>query len=271
MSYNILAILDRTETAHPVLAAAKLAADRLGEARIEALHLRHDALEGFMPTEELMTERREQEIEGAAAQKSADMHEIFDAWTRRSGVGDWREVIGETAKVIVAEAAGADLIVLGRAEGTQGGDAKQAVHVALFDARLPTLFVQEAVPSSLGRNVAVAWKLGAAADRAIDAALPLLLRAEPVTVLVGTQDSDAETAPAPLVRKLEQASVPIAINRFQAGDRKIGEALIEEAHALGADLLVMGAYTHGRLIEFVLGGVTREVLASADLPLLMHH
>lgn len=271
MTHSILAILDRTETAKPVLTASKLIADRLGEAHIEALHLRHDALEGFMPTEEVMTEHREQEIEGAAARKSADMHALFDDWRARSEIGDWREIVGETAKVIAEQGAGADLIVIGHAPGRKQADANQAVHVALFEARRPTLMVPQEVPLALGRNVAVAWKPSEAADRAVEAAMPLLERAEGVTVLVETDDGDSEAEPATLLRRLERAGVPARMNRFQANGRKIGEALIEEAHAVDADLLVMGAYTRSRLAEFVLGGATREVLAAADLPVLMHH
>ena len=271
MSHDILAILDRPQTAHPVLAAAALAAQCMGDARIEALHLRHDALEGFMPTEEVMTERREQEIEGAAARKSADLHEIFDAWHREAGIGEWREVIGETARVVAAEASGVELVVIGHGAGRYQGDAKQAIHVALFDARVATLLVPETVPGSLGRSVAVAWKPSEAADRAIDAALPLLLRAEQVTALVETQNGDREAEPVSRLRRLQQAGVPVTVRRFQANGRKIGEALIEEAHAVDADLLVMGAYTHSRLAEFILGGATSEVLAAADLPVLMRH
>jgi nucleotide-binding universal stress UspA family protein len=65
--------------------------------------------------------------------------------------------------------------------------------------------------------------------------------------------------------------VTVTEHRFRAGGRKIGVALLEEAHAAGADLLVMGAFTRGRVAEFVLGGATREVLAAADLPVLMQH
>jgi protein CrcB len=271
MSICILAILDRPQTAHPVLAAAALAAQRMGDARIEALHLRHDALEGFMPTEEVMTDRREQEIEGAAAQKSADLHEIFDAWRQEAGIGEWREVIGETAKVVAAEAGSADLVVIGHSAGRYQGDAKQAIHVALFDAKMATLLIPETVPDSLGRNVAIAWKPSEAADRAIDAALPLLLLAQQVTVLVETEDGGREAEPVSRLERLQQAGVPVIVRRFKANGRKIGEALIEEAHSVDADLLVMGAYTHSRLAEFILGGAAREVLAAADLPVLMHH
>ncbi len=271
MSHHILAILDRPKTAHAVLATAALAAHRIGDTRIEALHLRHDALEGFMPTEEVMSERHQQEIEGAASRKSAAMREIFDAWRREAGIGEWREVPGETAKIVAAEAARANLVVIGHGAGRYQGDAKQAVHAALFDAKRATLLVPETVPASLGRSVAVAWKPSEAADRAIDAALPLLLRAERVTILTETEDGDREAEPVSHMQRLQQADVPVTVHRFQAKGRKIGNALIEEAHAVDADLLVMGAYTHNRLAELVLGGATREVFVAADLPVLMHH
>ena len=119
--------------------------------------------------------------------------------------------------------------------------------------------------------MAIAWKPSEAADRAIDVAMPLLLRAEQIAILVETEDGHAEATPAIQLRKLEQAGVTMTMHRFQANGRKIGDALIEEAHHVGADLLVMGAYTHSRLSEFVFGGATREVLAAADLPVLMQH
>ena len=271
MSHTILAILDRLQTAHTVLAAAAIAAQRMGDTRVEVLHLRHDALEGFMPTEEVMTRQREQEMERAAARKSADMHDVFDAWHREAGVGQWREMVGETAKVVVAEAASVDLVVIGHGPRRYQGDAKQAVHAALFNAKCALLLVPEMMPRSLGRSVAVAWKPSAPADRAIDAALPLLLRAERVTILVETEDGDQEADPATHLQLLQQAGVHGTVHRFEANGRKIGDALIEEAHAVDADLLVMGAYTHSRLSEFILGGATREVFAAADLPVLMHH
>ena len=271
MPSHIVAILDRPETARPVLAAARLAADRLGETRIEALHLRHDALEGFMPTEQVMTERREQEIDGAAARKSVAMREIFEAWRLQSGIGTWREEVGETTRIITDAAAGAALIVLGQVPGVQQGDARQAIHAALFEARQMTLLVQETIPAALGRNVAVAWKPGKAAERAIDAALPLLLQAEHVTILIQAEEDDHETSPAAALGRLEKSGVTITVNRFRSGDRTIGAALIAEAHAVGADLLVMGAYTHGEARELVFGGATREILAAADLPVLLHH
>ena len=266
MSTRILAVLDRPQTAQPVLAAASLVAARMGGARIDALHLRHQALEGFMPTEDVMTEHREQEIEGAAARKSAALRAIFDTWQRQGGSGAWREVVGEAAKIVAAEAAGAGLVVIGHGGGQPSGDSRQAVYACLFEDRLATLIVPEAVPVSIGRHVAIAWKPSEAARRAAEAALTLL-RAEQVTVLMDTEDGDHATAAAPL----PPGSVPVMTHRFQAHGRQVGKALLEEARAVGADVLVMGAYTHSRLTELILGGATREVLAASDLPVLMHH
>lgn len=271
MSHTILAILDRVETANPVLVAVALTAERLGDARIETLHVRHDAMEGFMPTEEVMTQKRKQGIEAKAARLSADLHGLFDMWRAEGGSREWREVTGETAKVIEAEAAQADLIVIGHGSRRNQADAKQAVHVALFVSQLTTLLVPASIPLSLGRNIAIAWKASDAANRSIEAALPLLLRAERVSVLIETDDGDRKAAPDDLLGKLQKAGIAAQVNRFQAQGQPIGHALLAQAHAADADLLVMGAYTRSRLAEFILGGATREVLAAADLPVLMHH
>jgi nucleotide-binding universal stress UspA family protein len=269
VSHSILAILDRSETARPVLAAAALVAAKLEDTRIEALHVRHDAMEGFLPGEEVMTETRRQEIDREATCLSSDLRGIFDTWRAEGGAREWREVTGETAKVIADEATKADLIVIGHGSGRHQADAQQAIHVALFESRLTTLLVPPAVPASLGRVVAIAWKPSDAADRAIEASLPILRHAGQVNVLIET--SHGEATPDILLDKLQQGGIAVNVERFLAEGVPVGEALIARAHAVGADLLVMGAYTHSRLREFILGGATREVLAAADLPVLMHH
>ncbi|MBL6942212.1 MAG: universal stress protein, partial [Rhodospirillales bacterium] len=52
---------------------------------------------------------------------------------------------------------------------------------------------------------------------------------------------------------------------------QVGEVLLEDCKTIGADLLVMGAYTHSRMRQLILGGVTKHVLANAELPVLMAH
>ena len=61
------------------------------------------------------------------------------------------------------------------------------------------------------------------------------------------------------------------LHALPIGGRPLGAALLRKAHELGADMLVMGAYQHSPLREFLLGGVTRHMLSHADLPVLLRH
>src|SRR5579875_1682963 len=116
MPARILAIVSRPDAAHPILAAAALLAGRLGNARMEVLHVRHDAMADFMPTEEVMTGERRQETEAASAGRSAAVRSAFDAWMLKDGAASgaqWRERVGKTSAVIAEEATKADIVVLG--------------------------------------------------------------------------------------------------------------------------------------------------------------
>ncbi|HTW29720.1 MAG TPA: universal stress protein [Acetobacteraceae bacterium] len=144
------------------------------------------------------------------------------------------------------------------------------LHAALFRAGAPLLLIPQTTPVSLGRHVAVAWKPGRAARHAVLAALPWLLRAERVQVLIAAEDGVAASPPASLLARLTKARVPAELRRF-ALSRPVGEALLAEAHRIGADLLVMGAYGRGRMTELLLGGATADLLRAADLPILMRH
>lgn len=274
MPARVLAIPSLPETARPVLVAAALLADRLGGAQVDMLHVRHSGVEDFMPTEEVMTGERRREAEAAAAGRSAAIRTIFDAWVLKDGAASgarWRERTGRTGDIVAEEAVASGFVVLARPSRSGHGDDRQALRAALFDARAPVLLVPDALPASLGRHPALAWKPGAAAERAVTAAMPVLRTAGRVTVLCGDEAEGSEAAPDDLPERLARAGIPAGTHRFATGGRRIGEALLAEARALGVDLLVMGAWTHGRLTELVLGGATRDVLAAAEMPVLMRH
>jgi len=262
----VVAVLDRADTAAPVLAAAALAAERLPGTAIEVLHLRHDPMAGFLPTEEVMTEARQRALSGEVAREDATIRAAYETWHRDHPRAVWREASGEAGAVVAAGTAGAGLVVMGRpADGEANG-----LHAALFRAGAPLLLIPQTTPVSLGRHVAVAWKPGRAARHAVLAALPWLLRAERVQVLIAAEDGVAASPPASLLARLTKARVPAELRRF-ALSRPVGEALLAEAHRIGADLLVMGAYGRGRMTELLLGGATADLLRAADLPILMRH
>jgi nucleotide-binding universal stress UspA family protein len=145
----------------------------------------------------------------------------------------------------------------------------------IFGSGRPTLIVpsgENARRFEL-RTVVVAWDFSRAAARAISDALPLLERAKQVRVVtvINEKSFDHRHSAEELSRNLSRHGIDIVLDKVDAKGRAIGAVL--ETHALSckADLLVMGAYGHSRLREFVLGGATRDLMSKPPLPILFSH
>lgn len=121
-------------------------------------------------------------------------------------------------------------------------------------------------------TVVVAWKNTREAARAVAAAIPILQHASSVEVVMvseGTGSLDIEQS-TDIGRYLSRHGIPTSI-RTAPGVPDTATALLREAHASAADLIVMGAYGHARLQELVLGGATRDVLRHSEIPVFMAH
>ena len=105
----------------------------------------------------------------------------------------------------------------------------------------------------------------------MDAALPLLSRADQVHILSVNEDTGPEPAQSGLARYLSWHGITATLATFEPDERLIGEALLTEVRRMEADLLVMGAYGHSRLRELVLGGVTRHMLKEDHPPIFAAH
>jgi len=126
-----------------------------------------------------------------------------------------------------------------------------------------------------GTTALVAWDGSHGAARAVSDALPLLRRARTVHVVVFDPDGGDGGAidPSPpqgLVQWLARHGVRAGGHVGYSGS-DIGNALLSHAADVGADLLVMGCWGRGRLAERLLGGVTRTVMESMTVPVLMSH
>lgn len=164
-----------------------------------------------------------------------------------------------------------DLIALGRPGRAAQNPRMPPLEAALFDSGRPLLIVPPAVPKTLGRNVLVAWNRSTEQATTNAYALPLLRRAETVTVLT----VEGGTVPGP---SGEEAALHLRRNGVKAtaltvkpGARSTGEVILDYATTHACDLLVKGAYTQSRLRQMVFGGATRHILANANLPVLMAH
>ena len=165
----------------------------------------------------------------------------------------------------------ADLIVINRP--VQGGDGPPSaiLEVVLRETGRPVLVAPPRTPAVFGRSVAIAWNGSLEAGRAIVACLPLLADANRVLVFsVGEEDKPGGAA-QDVVDYLAWHGVAAAAETLAASPRSVGSSLLGASAAAGADLLVMGAYTQSRLHRLIFGGVTREVLKGAQIPVLMAH
>jgi nucleotide-binding universal stress UspA family protein len=272
---HILAILNREHTGAAVLRVARMIAGRLGQAQIAVLHPRLAQDPSFMPTEEVMTKERQTDFDRLCAKRAEALRDLYEHWHASLAAeisARWIEIIGDPVRAIASEATRAELIVVGHALPDDLPDAHVALKTSLYDADAPVVIAPVTPPSAVGSRPAVAWKKSDAVEKAISAALPILLAADDVTILIAGGDGpEGGDEPASLLRTMEQANIPCHVVRFGLHGREIGEALLEEAKAHQADLLVMGGYTRSRFTEMLLGGATREMLAKADIPLLMHH
>ena len=141
-----------------------------------------------------------------------------------------------------------------------------------MDTGKPLLIAPSAPPASLGRRVVIAWKDTPEAARAVSCALPFIGQAEQVTIVTVLDDADAnDDSGARLLRALRWHNQAVQVRTLPRGGASAVEVLHREAEALGADLLVMGGYSHSRLREVVFGGFTRSTLGNASIPVLMAH
>jgi nucleotide-binding universal stress UspA family protein len=145
----------------------------------------------------------------------------------------------------------------------------------IFGSGKPTLVLPETPrsrPFELG-TVAVAWDFSRAAARAISDALPLLEKARKVRVvtIVDEKHMDTKHSAEELAKNLARHGIDIVLDRVEAKSKPIGSVLESYTLSHGVDLLVMGAYGHSRLRQFILGGATKSLLSKPPLPILFSH
>lgn len=146
---------------------------------------------------------------------------------------------------------------------------------AVFASGRPVLLVPEGSFESEASfaRVVVAWDHSRPSTRALGDAMPLIAAAADVQAVTVTNEKplSAPVAGDALVRHLETHGVTLHPVAVDAAGRAIGPALSDYVHAANADLLVMGAFGHSRLQEFVVGGATRSVLHAPPCPVLLSH
>ena len=144
----------------------------------------------------------------------------------------------------------------------------------IFGSGRPTLLLPGEWKKRLPfETVVVAWDFSRPAARAVADALPLLQKAKKIHVLTVSNDKDFDMkqSASELAKNLARHGVETVLDVVDRAGREIGSVITSHARSCDADLLVMGAYGHSRLRQIVLGGATRSILSTPDLPILMSH
>jgi nucleotide-binding universal stress UspA family protein len=230
-----------------------------------------DAGFGGIPADVIEMQRAEQT---AAAKAAIDR---FDAATRTAGVPAQSRSIDGTFGGAASEfgriARRFDVAVVGQAQREHGASEELMIEGALFESGRPVIVVPYIQRAGLTlEHVVVCWDGGRTAARATADALPFLKRAKKVEILVVEEArKQSQVTGARLSEHLARHGVAVEVKRVARAGIGVEAAILSHAADTGADFLVMGGYGHSRLREFVWGGVTRSILTSMKVPVLMSH
>ncbi len=211
------------------------------------------------------------------APAAAELSETFLRETRMAGVESvfhvakqsdrigWRTLYAHYADIAIAPSASeadARLVMRGVPEDV------------MLNAGVPVLVIPDLWrPQPLGRRVVVSWNASREATRAVHDSLPILTRAESVTLFAFDPRQEVlEEESALLLGHL--AAHGIAAEKFtwpSTGDIDAVDALFSCLSESGADLIVAGGYGHPRLLERLLGGVTQTLMNTLTVPVVMSH
>ena len=150
-------------------------------------------------------------------------------------------------------------------------DALQSVAGVLYDSGRPVLVTPKVLPKTLGTNLFVTWNRSAQSARAVAAATQFIDAASKVSVAYVNTGAKVGRTLEEIASSLAWRGVQVDLCRITHDGEPVAELLLTHAKNAGADLMVMGAYSHSRLRDLVLGGVTRHILSDVTLPILMTH
>ena len=271
MYKTILTCLTSSKSAETLSEVGAYVAEKFGAHLIGAHNSRH-----ILPADEGEPETRAEHREHPLEQAEA-IQQIFEkvAMSRRLSF-EWRhkelpEPQGLTD--IVSQALTVDLIVAGGrdAAGTLGNWYDLPVRLAMEAARPVMLVPANGKYTSIGKHITVAWNRSRESARAVFEALPLLKAAESVRLLaINAAASGALGSGDCLPQTLTRHDVKVKTIAVE-GVTSPAETLTADIADSHTDLLVMGCFGRPRLLEMVLGGVTRHVLGNVNVPVLLAH
>jgi nucleotide-binding universal stress UspA family protein len=269
---SIFAVIEEAATARRCLSAAALAAGVAPNGTVSALHIEVDPARIITAPEEISLQTMREAREGTSHERATLARRMFDFWiaTNATTTATWLTKVGTVEPTLTKEAQNADLIVIARPHNMDSAD---ALHAAIFDSGKLVLFVPDSPgqQSHLYHHIAIAWKARPQALRAVQQSLRWLRAADRVTV-IAADERDIPNEMDDLTQFLSSQGIAPDVRSVKTSSKEhVADCILREADAIGADSIVMGAFRFGMIVEWVFGGVTREILERSKLPIFMMH
>jgi nucleotide-binding universal stress UspA family protein len=283
---GILVHVDEHQSLPSVLSCSLLVAKRFNS-QIDGLHARPGAPriipvapEGaFIQASEIV-----EDLERADRDLDRQLRERYDAFMREQGVpaagsvlpgaevaATWRDDAVSGYDALGSLGRAYDSLAVARPLPGAAVPSMGALEAALFERGRPIRIAPPAPPDKLGEVVVIAWNGSTETARTIALAMPFLESAETVVVLSVDEGMVPGPGGAEIAQGLVRNGIAARAQQVKAGERAVGAAILEQCQALGADLLLKGAYTHSRLRQMIFGGATSHILGAAELPVIMAH
>lgn len=210
--------------------------------------------------------------------KAKEIEALFAETIAREGLsGEWRGMenfSGDNGVAALSSARAVDLVVAAQVDPASRAPDITSIEALLFETGRPVLFVPFAgAPADPIRKVLIAWNGTREAARAAFDALPFIAEADEVEVLTvdapDTLEQSSPMAGAEIAAALARHGVRVTAVPEQSAGVPIAAVIANRVADHGFDLVVMGAYSHARLTEFLFGGVTRSILSGMPALTLM--
>jgi nucleotide-binding universal stress UspA family protein len=216
------------------------------------------------------------------AEDLRDSKRVFDAYVAlRSTAGtgreaplprfQWTDMVPIDDRGLASLSRVFDCTVVGR-PGSKPTDPQMIdLEAALFESGRPVLMAAPIAAKSIGTNILVHWNASTETARAIHDAMPLLIKADKVTLLA----VEGNMVPGPevglMVDSLAAHGVTAVAHTVKPGGKGAGDIILAEAQRIGSDLLVKGAYTQSRFKQMIFGGATLHILQASHIPVFLSH
>jgi nucleotide-binding universal stress UspA family protein len=274
----LFSVLTDTALAGPVLDQA-IAMAQAHDAHLDVLCMGLDRTQtGFyyaganaLILQETIT-RAQEEAKEVAAHVKKILTGSNIRWSLDSGVAQ----LADMGRHVAQRARFADLAILPKPYGEKrGAELEPILEAAMFDGTTPVLMVPEAgSPLTAPKRIVLAWNESDEALAAARAALPLLIAADLVRIVVIDPPAHSPSRSDPgglLSQYLSRHGVSCEIDVLAKTLPRVSDVLMRHARDTDAEMIVMGAYGHSRFREAILGGATRNMLEHAKLPVFLAH